>query len=150
MGEMKPKKPARRRVIKAANSPEPTGPVGGSVPDEPMEPQCGHMGCKDGSCGVRYVGPTSHMRDHHIVHAARGITHVWSAAIITGLAVVLTGAIAWSSAEAKTAAAPTNQSDLRSLAKKIDRIEAMIKAMNDKCQVQAKECSASPTSTTTQ
>jgi len=115
------------------------------MPDEPTTASlCGHSGCTDGSCGVRYVGPTSHMRDHHIVHAARGVTHVWSAAIITGLAIVLTGAIAWSSAQAGTAD-PSADSDIRVLSKKIDRLEALIRSMNDKCQVQAKECAAEPT-----
>lgn len=141
MGELKPKKPVRRRVMKAANSPEPTGPVGGSMPDEPTEPQCGHMSCTGAQCGVRYVGPTSHMRDHHIVHAARGITHIWSAAIITGLAIVLTGAIAFSSVQAaSTPGAAASQSEVSALAKRLDRIEKMLKDMSDRCVTQAKEC----------
>jgi hypothetical protein len=157
MGELKPKKPVRRRVMKAANSPEPTGPVGGSMPDEPMQPtasMCGHMSCSDGQCSVRYVGPTSHMRDHHIVHTARGITHIWSAAIITGLAIVLTGAIAFSSVQAATTTTKSvpGQSDVAALVKRLERIEKMLKDMSDRCVMQAKECRAgtpSPTTTTT-
>lgn len=95
MEETKPKKTIRR-VKKAANSPVPTGPMsdmGGSV--------CGHSGCAT-SCQVRYVGPTTSVRDHHIMHAARGVTHVWTAAIVSGLAVVLTGAIAYTAVQAES------------------------------------------------
>lgn len=53
-------------------------------------------------CKVRYVGPTSHMRDEHILHAARGMTHVWTAAIVTGFAVILTATIAFNAVQAKT------------------------------------------------
>jgi hypothetical protein len=87
MKELKPKS----RVIrskKAGNSPAPTkvGP-------------CGHSHCGD-VCRVRYIGPVSNMRDHHILHTARGVSHIWTAAIIAGLAVVLTGAVAYSSVNA--------------------------------------------------
>lgn len=136
MEELKPKKTVarRRRVMKAANAPEPTGPVGGSTPDEPTDPQCGHMGCTGGSCNVHYVGPTSHMRDHHIVHAARGISHVWSAAIITGLAIVITGAIALSSVQAATSpSASSGSSDLRAISQRLDRIESAMRGLSEKC-----------------
>ncbi|MFA5935945.1 MAG: hypothetical protein WC787_03780 [Patescibacteria group bacterium] len=141
MGELKPKKPVRRRVMKAANSPEPTGPVGGSMPTEPTDAMCGHSDCSGGKCSVRYVGPTSHMRDHHIVHAARGISHIWSAAIITGLAIVLTGAIAFNSVEAQTDKSKTSAttSDVQALAKRLDRMEKMLKDVADKCLLQAKD-----------
>jgi hypothetical protein len=136
MEELKPKKPAarRRRVMKAANAPEPTGPVGGSMSDEPTGALCGHSDCTGGNCNVHYVGPTSHLRDHHIVHAARGISHVWSAAIITGLAIVITGAIAFTSAQAATTSAPSaGSADLRGIAQRLDRIEGILRTMGDKC-----------------
>lgn len=80
------------RVRKAANSPEPTGHASFSA--------CGHSLCKD-RCVVRHVGPTSQMRDHHILHAGRGVAHVWTAVVIAGLAIVITGAVAYSSANAQ-------------------------------------------------
>lgn len=149
MGELKPKKPVRRRVIKAANSPEPTGPVGGSMPDDPTQssqPMCGHMDCSDGKCNVHFVGPTSHMRDHHIVHAARGVSHIWSAAIITGLAIVITGAIAFSSVQASTSTSDTvpSRADIAAMAKRLERVEKMLKDMSDRCIAQAKECRGIP------
>ncbi|MEO5927827.1 MAG: hypothetical protein ABIO72_03845 [Patescibacteria group bacterium] len=145
MEELKPKKTVarRRRVMKAANAPEPTGPVGGSMPDEPTDPQCGHSDCTGGACNVHYVGPTSHMRDHHIVHAARGISHVWSAAIITGLAVVITGTVAFSSVQAKTMTPPLSTdaglvSELRALSMRLDRMEGQLKVMGETCTVTPK------------
>lgn len=41
------------------------------------------------------------MHNHFIVHAARGVTHVWTAAIVAGLAVVLTGSIAYTAVHAE-------------------------------------------------
>lgn len=127
--------------MKAANAPEPTGPVGGSTPEEATEPMasmCGHSGCSGGACNVHYVGPTSHLRDHHIVHAARGISHVWSAAIITGLAVVITGAIAFNSVQAETKPMPSSASDLKVISQRLDRIEGALKILGEKCNVQPK------------
>ena len=85
----------RKRVIrtrKAANSPEPIGNQSFST--------CGHSLCTD-RCIVRHVGPTSHIRDHHILHAGRGVARVWTAVIIGGLALVITVAIAYSTANAQ-------------------------------------------------
>ncbi len=84
------KRPVRRK--KAGSSPIPAGPTGGST--------CGHSGCK-ATCRVRYCGPTSPMHNHYIVHAARGVAHVWTAAIVSGLAVVLTAAIAFTAVNAQ-------------------------------------------------
>lgn len=140
MGELKPKKPVRRRVMKAANSPEPTGPVGGS-PSEDSNPACGHGGCGR-SCSVRYVGPTSHMRDHHILHAAKGVTHIWSAAIVTGFAIVLTGAIAFNAAQASTEKKTTEGQlkttqdvgrEVRKLTARIESMEALLKKVATQC-----------------
>lgn len=83
---------------------------------------CGHSGCNR-SCNVRYVGPVSHIRDHHVLHAARGVTHVWSAAVVSGLAVVLTGAIAYSGVEARTA--KVNENMLRASATREDMVRIM-------------------------
>ncbi|MBP9869070.1 hypothetical protein KBC59_00730 [Patescibacteria group bacterium] len=139
MAEPKPKAPSRRPK-KAASSPIPEGPMGGMT----SGPACGHGDCGR-ECAVRYVGPTSHMRDHHIVHAARGAAHVWTAAIVSGLAIVLTGAIAWSSVEAQTTGGTANTNatvltEIRNLGKRVERLETLLKTMNDKCVAQAKDC----------
>ena len=51
---------------------------------------------------MRYVGATSQIRDHHMMHAAKGSVHIWTAAIVTGLALVITGAIAFNTAQANS------------------------------------------------
>lgn len=132
MGETKAKSSARRPK-KDANSPVPSG-VGGSM--------CGHSACNT-VCRVRYAGPTTHMRDHHIVHAARGVAHVWSAAIVAGLAVVLTGAIAYTAVDASTTSDVSNATllnELQDLNLRIDRLEGTIKGMNDLCTVESRAC----------
>ena len=123
MGETKAKSPARRPK-KDANSPVPSG-MGGSM--------CGHSACNT-VCRVRYAGPTTHMRDHQIVHAARGVAHVWSAAIVAGLAVVLTGAIAYTAVDAASTTSDVSNAtlldELQDLNLRIDRLEGTIKGMN--------------------
>lgn len=128
MGEIKQKR-ASRRVIKAANSPEPSGSM------------CGHGGC-EAECKVRYVGPTSHMRDHHIVHAAKGVTHIWSAAIVTGFALVLTGAIALTAAQASTdAKLGVSQSGVKQdLGREIRQLNAKLDAMSAAVQELSRTC----------
>ncbi len=129
MAESKTKRPAPRRVRKDAGSPMPVGPTGGM---DTSSPTCGHDGCGP-MCRVRYVGPTSHINDHHIIHAARGVANVWVAAIVAGLAVVLTGAIAYTSVQAAPAS-PTQtlisvSKDIQSINKRLDKIEASLKAL---------------------
>lgn len=140
MAVPKQKNPSRRPK-KDAGSPSPTGPVGGR--DMIEDPSCGHSGCGR-TCQVRYCGPTTHMRDHHIVHAARGAAHVWTAAIVAGLAIVLTGAIAYTAVEAQTPSTATMLNrilnELRDLRKRVDAMDATLKGMNDRCTTQAKEC----------
>src|SRR5260221_14336156 len=104
MVEAKTKKVTSRSRRKAANSPIPSGPMsdmGGGT--------CGHSGCSGGTCKVRFVGPTSSMRAHPIMHAAHGASQVWTAAIVAGLAVVLTGAIAYTAVQAQTDVAPNTE-----------------------------------------
>lgn len=140
MAELKPKKSARRRVVKAANSPEPAGPVGGSSEGTPL-PSCGHDGCST-RCVVRYVGPTTQVRDHHIVHAARGVTHIWSAAIITGLAIVLTGTIAFNSARAgmeekteldQADAKRDIRREIYRLSQRLEEMDALLQKIGEQC-----------------
>lgn len=120
MSDVVAKKPIRRRSVKAAASPIPCGP--GST--------CGHDGCSGSTCRVRYVGPVSSIGDHHAFHAARGSTHIWAAALITSLALVVTGAVAFQSVEAaqtkktealaKQAATRADVAELKELMRRID------------------------------
>ncbi len=130
MPEVKTKKSPRRR--KAANSPIPSGPIqdaGGT---------CGHSGCGT-TCKVRFVGPTSNIRDHSIMHAARGVTNVWTAAIVAGLAVVLTGAIAYTAVQAE-GTATTDAKDaavmqqLSAINQRVSELEATISRQADAIQ----------------
>lgn len=80
-------------------------------------------------CKVRFVGPTSSMRDHHIMHAARGVTNVWTAAIVAGLAVVLTGAIAYTAVEARSTA--SNDASANSVMDKLTTIDQRLNNIED-------------------
>lgn len=115
--------------MKAGASPIPTGP--GS--------SCGHEGgsCDSRGCRVKYVGPVSHLRDHYAFHAARGATHVWAAAVITGLSLVITGALAYNVVEAKQGAREAalakqtaNRADVEKLMNRIEELETVIKQNN--------------------
>jgi len=137
MGEIKKKKTVRRAGKKAANSPA------------PCDAACGHSGCGP-SCQVRYVGPTSHVRDHHALHAARGASHIWMAAIVTGFALVLTGAIALSATQAradqKTGIGQLQLKqdlglEISSLNNKVDSLQAAVASLSEKCTATATESS---------
>ncbi len=100
---------------------------------------CGHGAC-DGSttCNVRYVGAVSHIRDHHALHAARGVGHIWAASVITGFAVVLTGVVAFQSAQAKTvqenaAVRQTTQTELRQVMDRLTRMERLLEETRRSC-----------------
>lgn len=76
------------------------------------------------------------MRDHHILHAARGMTHVWSAAVISGLAVVITGVIAYQSVQARETATrvPARPStEYVKIMERLDKMEATVRAMQLTC-----------------
>jgi hypothetical protein len=70
------------------------------------------------------------MRDHHAVVAANGVQHVWTAAIVAGLAVVLTGAIAYSAVQAQT---PLNDVSSAVINQRLDRIEQAIRQVQTQC-----------------
>jgi len=128
MSDTVAKKPARRRSVKAGASPMPCGP--GST--------CGHDGCSGPTCRVRYVGPVSSLGDHHAFTASRGSTNIWAAALITSLALVVTGTVAFQSVEAsqtKQAEALTKQTstraDVAELKEMMRRMDAKLdKALN--------------------
>lgn len=77
--------------MKAGASPIPCGPSS----------ECGHDTCNGPACRVKYVGPVSSLGDHHAFTASRGSTHIWAAAVITSLALVVTGTIAFQTADAQ-------------------------------------------------
>ncbi|MFZ6015738.1 MAG: hypothetical protein ACOYUZ_05300 [Patescibacteria group bacterium] len=120
---MKDVKPKQRviRKRKAGNSPSPSASKCGP---------CGHSHCGE-NCNVRHIGPTSHMRDHHILHTARGVAHIWTAVIIAGFALVLTGAIAYSTAQAKEQKSDQLliENSTNQILNKIENLESRIDAM---------------------
>lgn len=129
--EEKTKKGSSHRTGKGAgHSPIPKGP--GSYP------VCGHSGC-GAQCQVRYVGLTSHIRDHHALHAARGITHIWAAAIVTGLAVVLTGVVAYSSVSAKSSDRGASQADWARITARLQQIETSLQETKVACASRASD-----------
>lgn len=125
MSEPIKKTAAKKRTIKAKM------PAGNSPAPSMQAPVCGHDGhCSTNACAVRYVGPTSQISDHHATHFAQASTHIWSAAVITGLALVVTGAIAYQSVKAEsTKTAQTlqkqnaNRADIAKVIDQLNRIE---------------------------
>lgn len=119
-----PKKTVRRK--KAANAPEPTGPGSSG-------PTCGHDGnCTANACAVTYAGPVSRLHDHHMIRASRGTTHIWPAAVITSLALLVTGTVAFYSVDAaqdqRSAALQkqaANRGDIQKIVEQLNRIERM-------------------------
>ncbi len=142
MGDMKTKRTVvRRRTVKAANSPEPSGPVDNFYNSMSSGPSCGHEACGV-SCNVRYAGPTSSISNHHILHAARGVSHIWSASIITGLAIVITGALAFNAAQASSDTRNTAGQnkveqnlgrEIVRMNQRLDEMQKMLQSMKDQC-----------------
>ncbi len=65
--------------------------------------------------------------------------HVWTAAIVSGLAVVMTGTIAFTALHAETLTdTPTNTAgEIRRLSNRIDRLENLLKEYFAQCRAQA-------------
>ena len=122
----KTKKPVRK-VVKSGNSPAPSGPI-------IMQNTCGHSHC-DRACKVRYCGPTTSLTDHHAFHAARGVMHVWTASIVAGLAIVLTGTIAYTAAEAKPLRPTIGQAleEVHALTVRTQALEQLLKEVGAQC-----------------
>lgn len=137
--EIRKRSVSRRRSVSAAAS---SSAEGGAPPVEPIGSSvCGHSGCQR-TCNVRYVGPVSHIRDHHALHAAQGVSHIWSASIITGFAIVLTGAIAFQTVQAKTdretaAGKQALQSENAQLVERLNRLEALMLETRRACRGEA-------------
>lgn len=118
------RRPSSLKLMAAASSPSPDTMSAFNA--------CGHDGCHEGGCNVRYVGPVSHLRDHHALHAARGVAHVWTAAIVSGLAVVVTGFLAYNAAQA-VAPARGPSPDMRAIMQRLDRMEEMMRTAIERC-----------------
>lgn len=125
MSEPIKKTAAKKRTIKAKM------PAGNSPAPTMQAPVCGHDGhCSTNACAVRYVGPTSQLSDHYTNHLAKASVNIWSAAVVTGLALVVTGAIAYqsvSAASTKTAQQlqkqNANRADIAKVIDQLNRIE---------------------------
>lgn len=126
MSEPIKKTTTRKRVTRtkksAGNSPAPST-MGAAT--------CGHDGhCMGAMCNVRYVGPTSQIADHHATHFAQASTHIWSAAVVTGLALVVTGTIAYQTVSAESTQTAralqkqnANRADIAQVIEQLNRIE---------------------------
>lgn len=128
MEETKPK----RRTVKRRSVAKTTDEGSTPIPSGPgTDALCGHGGCGSGQCNVRYVGPTSHPRDHYALHAARGVAHIWMAVIVTGVSMVLTGALAFTAVQAKTDQDQSlrdgkSRADLTRVMERLDKIERAV------------------------
>jgi predicted PurR-regulated permease PerM len=71
------------------------------------------------------------MRDHHVLHAARGVAHIWSAVIIAGFAIVLTGAISYhiANAENQQTEQTYRQNSTKQIINKIESLERRLDVM---------------------
>ena len=110
--------------------------AGGSTPNPEMQSTCGHSHCSS-RCNVRYVGPVSHPRDHHIWHAAQGVGNIWTAVVITGLAIVLTGAVAFTSVQAQTQDNTVSRADYMKLMNRLEVMEQSVHDIHDLCGAKA-------------
>lgn len=136
-------RPTRRRTVsRRAAALEPTSDETSAAPGgmSSAGADCGHAGsgCNGGVCQVHYVGPTSQISDHHTMRAAHASSHIWAAAIVSGLAVVLTGVVAYSSVEASSTqqeayVEETNRTDMDAMFERINSLEATIQSMKESC-----------------
>lgn len=139
-GEMKGKKASRKRAYNKmvdCGPPVPSGPRGGFGGDGECG-DCGHSKCGK-TCNVRYVGPISLIRDHHIWHAARGVSHIWTATIVTGVALVLTGVMAYTIVDAQTTRDSqieqnAAQTQMRQLIQRINQMDQTLRQVQANCQ----------------
>lgn len=138
--ELRKRPLTRRRAITASAPAEGGAPVAESVGS-----RCGHDGCSESPrCNVRYVGPMSSVQAHHALHAARGAAHIWTASIITGFAVVLTGVVAFQSAQAKgvpaaDARSQVSAAQIAQLNQRLERIERAIRETKMACEEDGEE-----------
>jgi uncharacterized protein YlxW (UPF0749 family) len=78
------------------------------------------------------------------MHVARGVSHIWTAVIIAGLAVVLTGAVAYSAANASE----QQKDDVRSaqstglIVEQLQRMEDRISSLEERIRASGKQANA--------
>ncbi len=130
-------KPLKRRTIRRRSAPIVMDDSSSATPEQQMDAVCGHSACGV-SCNVHYAGPTTSISDHHAYHAARGTNHVWAAAIVSGLAVVLTGAVAYSSVEASSTSTAAGsaivvQSEVDRLVERLTTLEVQLRDVKTAC-----------------
>ncbi|MCR4278999.1 MAG: hypothetical protein NUV81_03820 [bacterium] len=118
-----------KRRAKAGNSPIPKGPA------------CGHMSC-DSGCRVRHIGPTSYLRDHHAHISARGVHHTWMATIVTGVAIVMTGALALQGVHAgdELSARTSDQAEMNQLLEEVHFLTNHVQDLETSLNVLRKSC----------
>jgi len=78
------------------------------------------------------------MHNHFLVHTARGVTHIWTAAIVAGLAVVITGAIAYTAVHAQEVQNdPTILTllSLRRIEMRLDRMEPKLNYLYNQARI---------------
>lgn len=115
-----------------------------SSASEPMaQGTCGHDNCGT-SCNVRYVGAVSHINDHHIVRTAHASTHIWAAAVISGLAVVLTGTVAFTSVQAESnkvavaqKAVAASRADVEQVLNRLNQLDRQMLTLKQACAPEA-------------
>jgi hypothetical protein len=78
------------------------------------------------------------MHDHHMVVAARNTNHIWPAAVITSLALLVTASFAFSAASASQDAQAAalqkqnaNRADVDRIVQQLNRIEATLSETRD-------------------
>lgn len=130
-------KPLKRRVVRRRSAPVAMDESLSVSPEQQASAVCGHSLC-GASCNVHYAGPTTSIAEHHTSHAARGVNHVWAAAIVSGLAVVLTGAVAYSSVEASSATSNVQgaivvQSEVDRLVERLNTLEVQLRDVKTAC-----------------
>ena len=84
---------------------------------------------------VRYCGPTSSIHHHHLQKAASGVNHVWTAVIVAGLSVVVTGAIVFGTSDLETARASQSTGSttlqLRELNQRLIQLEIKLQKLQN-------------------
>lgn len=135
--DVKPQKRSAIRRPARAKAPIVMDTSISATPEQVMDAACGHSACGV-SCNVHYVGPTTSISDHHAHHTARGVNHVWAAAIVSGLAVVLTGVVAYSSVEAgsvntQQGSTVVGQMEVDRLVERLNTLEVQLRDVKTAC-----------------
>ena len=147
---MEVSKSPKHRTVRRRTAPVVMDESISSTPEQ-LSAACGHSACGS-NCNVHYVGATSSISDHNLHRAAHAGKHIWPAAIVTGLAVVLTGTLAYTSVQAGSTSTvdspPATQADVDLLVQHLNTVEAQLKDLKAACASTTASTSQSlPTST---